>query len=192
VTLRIVAALISIAVLALVAPGAARSPAAGPTTPPVATGFDFPVGPPDAAGYYDARPFGEDDHLGSDWNGTGGGDSDPGDPVHAIGDGVVSFARDVGGGWGHVVRVVHRVRDRDGDRELESVYAHLDRIDVRDGARVRRGDPLGTIGTAGGAYPAHLHLELRSAPGLPLGGGYGADRSRHLDPTAFIRAHRPR
>ena len=25
---------------------------------PPADGFDFPVGPPDAAGYYDAQPFG--------------------------------------------------------------------------------------------------------------------------------------
>ena len=151
-----------------------------------ADGFDFPVGPPDAAGYYDAQPFGTDTHLGSDWNGRGGGDTDKGDPVAAVADGRVSEASDIGGGWGPVVRIVHRT----GDGCVESLYAHLDTIAVEAGAIVRRGDPIGTIGDAHGVYVAHLHLELRDAPGLPLGGGYGTPDG-HLDPTAFVNAHRP-
>lgn len=147
-------------------------------------GFDFPVGAPDGAGYHDAQPFGANDHLGGDWNGDRGGDSDRGDPVFAIADGVVADAADRAGGWGNVVRILHPCG-------VESLYAHLDAIAVAPGARVRRGQPIGTIGTAGGVYPAHLHLELRDRP-LPLGGGYAADRTGYLDPTAFIRAHRPR
>lgn len=157
-----------------------------------ADGFDFPVGAPDGAGYYDAQPFGTDFHLGGDWNGVGGGDSDRGAPVTAIADGAVTFAVDVGGGWGNVVRIAHRIRDAGGDRLVESLYAHLDRIDVAVGQRVRRGAPIGTIGDAHGQYLAHLHLELRARPGLPLGEGYAAETTGYLDPTAFIRGHRPR
>ena len=32
--------------------------------------FDFPVGKPDAVGYYNAQEFTENDHLGEDWNGV--------------------------------------------------------------------------------------------------------------------------
>ena len=161
--------------------------------PPVATpacgGFDFPVGPPDASGYYDAQPFGINDHLGNDWNGNGGGDTDLGDPVHAIATGVVTVASDHGGGWGNVVRVVHPCGETPA-QQVESLYAHLDTVEVQEGQRVGRGQRLGTIGTAGGQYRAHLHLELRARPGLPLGGGYGKDTTGHLDPSAFIRRHR--
>ena len=54
--------------------GAATPPAEQPAVP-VAAGFDFPVGPPDAQGYYDAQSFGRNRHLGEDWNGNGGGNS---------------------------------------------------------------------------------------------------------------------
>ena len=71
---------------------------AHPQATSACSGFDFPVGPPDASGYYDAQPFGINDHLGSDWNGDGGGDTDLGDPVHAIAAGVISEATNHGGG----------------------------------------------------------------------------------------------
>jgi murein DD-endopeptidase MepM/ murein hydrolase activator NlpD len=179
-------------ILALVAYATLRDRAHTPTLVPVADGFDFPVGAPDGDGYYDAQPFGENDHLGSDWNGTGGGDSDLGDPVTAIAEGVVRFAGDLGGGWGNVVRIEHRVGVGSSKDAVESLYAHLDRIDVAVGARIRRGQRLGTIGTAHGRYKAHLHLELRSIIGADIGGGYASDRTGYLDPTVFIRAHRPR
>jgi murein DD-endopeptidase MepM/ murein hydrolase activator NlpD len=159
-----------------------------PPSPPACAGFDFPVGPPDASGYYDAQPFGVNDHLGNDWNGNGGGDSDLGDPVHTVAAGVVTEASDLGGGWGNVVRVVHPCGEVPG-REVESLYAHLDTVDVRPGQRVPRGQRLGTIGTAGGQYRAHLHFELRARRGMPLGGGYSEDTAGYLDPTAFILGH---
>ncbi len=160
---------------------------------PLADGFDFPVGAPDASGYHDAQPFGgRREHLGSDWNGVRGGDSDLGDPVFAVATGRVIETADHGGGWGKVVRVVHRVRDRaTGDERLvESLYAHLDVVDVQVGELVERGQQVGTIGDANGAWVAHLHLELRDQPGRPLGAGYGAPDGQ-IDPTAFIRANRP-
>ncbi len=153
---------------------------------PEAQGFDLPV--TDAADYYVAQGFGgESDHLGEDWNGKGGGDSDLGDPVLAVADGIVTQAYEAGAGWGQVVRVLHSV---DGQL-VESVYAHLDTVLVEHGQALARGEQLGTIGTAHGAYPAHLHLELRSDVGLPLGGGYGSTRG-YLDPRAWIAAHPPR
>ena len=142
--------------------------------------FDFPVTPFER--YYDAQPFGENDHLGADLNGKGGGDTDLGDPVYAVADGVVSEATDMEGGWGNVVRVVHPCA------QVESLYAHLDTMIVERGTVVTRGQLIGTIGTAHGEYKAHLHFELRDRY-LPLGGGYSSDRTGYLDPIAFIRAH---
>lgn len=152
--------------------------------------FAFPVGGGTAREYYDAQPFGENRHLGSDWNGTGGGDTDRGDPVLAIADGVVISARDHRGGWGRVVRIVHNAGTAKAPRYVESLYAHLATMSVRRGSAVRRGQVIGTIGTAHGRYRAHLHLELRSRIGLALGRGYGERTAGQLDPTAFIRARR--
>lgn len=167
------------AVIATVAQG--KPPAPQPVTP-ACEGYDFPVGPPDATGYYDAQPFGVNDHLGNDWNGNGGLDTDLGDPVHAVSAGFVVEATDHGGGWGNVVRIIHACG-------IESLYAHLDTIDIRPGTRVTRGQRIGTIGTAGGQYLAHLHFELRDRL-LPLGEGYARERDGYLDPTAYIRSHR--
>jgi murein DD-endopeptidase MepM/ murein hydrolase activator NlpD len=151
-----------------------------------ADGFDFPVGAPDGVGYYDAQRFGENAHLGSDWNGVRGGDSDRGDAVHVVADGVVTFAGDAGDGWGNVVRVEHRTRGG----AVESLYAHLGQIDVAEGDRLRRGEMLGTIGDAGGRYLPHLHFEIRVTIGRPIGGGYGTPDGQ-VDPTRFIEEHRP-
>jgi murein DD-endopeptidase MepM/ murein hydrolase activator NlpD len=176
-------------VLGLVLPACASTPAAPP--PARCGGFDFPVGPPDADGYYDAQPFGTNLHLGSDYNGNGGGDSDLGDPVHAVARGKVVLAEDLGGGWGNVVRIVHACETG----PMESLYAHLDALHVAPGMWIDRGMTLGTIGTAHGQYLAHLHFELRDVVGLPVGGGYDEaasdGESGWVDPTAFIRAHRP-
>ena len=165
----------------------AAEPAARPT-PAARCPLGAPVGPPDGAGYYIAQRFGENDHLGEDWNGNGGGDTDLGDPVVAVGEGVVTEVADHGGGWGNVVRIAHPCSVGPGSL-VESLYAHLDTIDVVVGAPVARGQRIGTIGNAGGQYPAHLHLELRALPGLPLGGGYAGatERAGYLDPAAFRR-----
>jgi murein DD-endopeptidase MepM/ murein hydrolase activator NlpD len=154
-------------------------------TSPVATSFAWPVGPPDGAGYYDAQPFGTNQHLGADLNGRGGGDSDLGDPVYAIADGCVVVAQLFGGGWGKVVRVVHPTADGGA---VESLYAHLQSYVVEVGQRVTRGQAIGAIGTAEGLYRAHLHLEIRRAPNRPLGPGYGVPDAQ-VDPVAFLRTH---
>jgi murein DD-endopeptidase MepM/ murein hydrolase activator NlpD len=184
-----VRAVVSLLVVACALDPAPTNDAPRPAPPPCG-GFDWPVGLPDAAGYYDAQPFGVNGHLGEDWNGQGGGDSDLGDPVFAIADGVVTSASHEGAGWGNVVRVAHECGEQPGARS-ESLYAHLSVVEVTPGAIVLRGQRVGTIGTADGQYPAHLHLELRNTVGAPTGGGYGDSRG-HLAPSAFIARHRPR
>lgn len=161
------------------------------TIPPPADGFDYPVGPPDAKGYYNAQKFGENLHLGGDWNGTGGGNSDLGDPVYSIASGIVTYAEDIRGGWGRIVRIAHNLGTLEEPELIESLYAHLDTMTVDRGDTVRRGEQIGTIGNAHGAYWAHLHLEIRDTVGMPIGGGYDEDTKGYLDPTAFIKAHRP-
>lgn len=156
---------------------------------PVATAFDFPLCPPDAHKCYDAQPFGVADHLGEDW-GAAGNNKDLGKPIYAIADGVVVFAEDIGGGWGKVLRIVHRLREGENPRFVESLYAHFTDMLPEPGSLVRRGQKIGTLGTAGGLYEAHLHLELRSVIALPVGGGYGAEQAGFLEPKKFIRAHR--
>lgn len=174
-----------LAACATAAPSAPPAPSP-PATPPC---VQPPVGPPDAADYYVAQGFGENAHLGEDWNGRGGGNTDKGDPVFAMADGVVTQADEGGPGWGPVVRVRHRLASLEGPREYESLYAHLGRIDVAVGETVRRGAPLGTIGDAHGLYVAHLHLEVRDIVGLPIGPGYGHDRTGYVDPRAWIAAN---
>ncbi len=156
----------------------------------IATKFQFPVGPPDGKGYYNAQKFSVNDHLGDDWNGVGGGNSDLGDPVYCIANGWVSEAKDFGGGWGNVVRVVHLLPQGDDYKYVESLYAHLDTILVVQGQKIMLGDQLGTLGNCDGAYLAHLHLEIRNDPEMPIGFGYSTETEGYLDPTKFINLRR--
>jgi len=151
-------------------------------------GFDYPVGGGSAKSFYDAQPFLKNDHLGSDWNAVTGGNSDLGAPIHSVASGIVYEAKDYGGGWGKVVRVIHFY---DG-WFYESLYAHCKEMKVQKGSLVRRGDLIGTIGNVNGKYLAHLHFEIRKKIFLPVGRGYGKDASGHVDPTQFIKYNRPK
>jgi murein DD-endopeptidase MepM/ murein hydrolase activator NlpD len=66
------------------------------------------------------------------------------------------------------------------------MYAHLHRIDVAPGALVPRGGKVGTVGTANGYYPAHLHFEMRTSDGVDIGAGYAMFPLNRLDPAATI------
>lgn len=150
-------------------------------------GFDFPVGKPDAKKYYNAQKFGVNEHLGDDWNGVGGGNTDLGDPIYSIGKGYVTHAKNIYGGWGNVIRIVHYI---DNDNQVESVYAHCNEIFVKKGEYVTKGQKIGTIGNNDGKYLAHLHFEIRNEVGMPIGGGYSSITKGYLDPTNFIRNNR--
>lgn len=157
----------------------------------IADGFDQPVGKPNAEGYYMSRGFRANYHMGEDWNGLGGGNSDLGDPVYSIAHGYVVMARDVRMGWGNLVIVRHTFMENRELKTADSVYAHLDRVLVREGQQVVRGQQVGTIGTNRGMYTAHLHFELRK--NLNIGynqRGFARDLSNYHVPQKFIEPRR--
>ncbi len=158
----------------------------------LADGFDFPVGKPDARGYYKARGFRSNSHPGEDWDGVGGGDSDFNDPINSIAEGVVTFAGDARSGWGNVVIVRHQFQEQGEVKTINALFGHLNAVLVRPGEVVHRGEQIGTMGTAHGQYEAHLHFEIRK--NLTIGtnrSAYPSDLSCYYDPSAFIAAHRP-
>ena len=162
---------------------------------PLADGFDFPVGKPNGDGYYRSRGLRlkTPRHMGEDWNGVGGGNSDLNDPVYTIGNGLVTYAADARGRWGKVVIVRHAWREPKSGKVYccQSLYAHLNRIDVQLGQLVKRGDQVGTIGTNRGMFPAHLHAELHYNV-LANCGQQGIPKTpkNYGDLTAFIRKYR--
>ncbi len=162
---------------------------------PVSTGFGFPVGAPDAEGFCDLQGFGVNNHLGEDWNDLGYCNSDLGKSVYSISEGRVSFAENVGGGWGNVVRIIHKIprENQEVYDYVESLYAHLNEMNVEEGEVVKKGQLIGTIGNVEGKYCAHLHFELRAEPELELGGGYSTNIDYiegFLNPTEYITHNR--
>ena len=76
-----------------------------------------------------------------------------GTPVLAAADGAVAMVADQFFG-GNAVFVDH------GDG-LVSMYMHMSRVDVAEGAAVRRGQRVGAVGSTGRATGPHLHFGVR-------------------------------
>ncbi|MDD4636897.1 MAG: M23 family metallopeptidase [Bacteroidales bacterium] len=75
-----------------------------------------------------------------------------GTEVYATGDGVVvQAARD--GGYGNCIIVNHGFG-------YQTMYAHLDSYNVKNGAKVTRGQVIGFVGDTGKATGVHLHYEV--------------------------------
>lgn len=158
----------------------------------LADGFDFPVGKPDAAGYHKARGYFPNGHLGEDWNGNGGGDSDLGAPIYACARGVVIFSANIGVGWGNCIIVRHIYRELDGRVAMvDSLYAHLHQRVVKLHDLVEKGQLVGTMGGNNGMYFVHLHFEMRKDLRVGMNRSqFPRDNSVYYSPTAFINAHR--
>lgn len=88
-----------------------------------------------------------------------------GTPIHATAAGKVVF---VGweGGFGNKVRIDHGYG-------FKTVYTHLDRIKVRWGEFVKKGDVIGTLGNTGYSTGPHLHYEVQH-------------RGKNVDPIKYI------
>jgi murein DD-endopeptidase MepM/ murein hydrolase activator NlpD len=180
-----------------------------------ADGFDFPVGNSDGKGGYTdkstakrhdgwfiatrfAEQYSLGIHPGEDWNGAGGGDTDLGQDVLAVANGLVVFAENCGRLWGNVVIVEHIFYENNEKRKIRSVYAHLQEIKVSSGEAVRRRQIIGSIGQdPEKLFPPHLHLELRWDDTLPptyWASSNGKDetwvREHYAAPTEFIKSHR--
>lgn len=156
---------------------------------PTVTRFDFPLGSEHGAMAYNAQRFTENRHLADDLNGIGGEDSDLGDPIYAVADGRVLLARDGGPGWGNVIIVLHAYLQNNQRNYVQSYYGHVQKMLVRAGETVRRGQQIATVGTAHGRYLAHLHFEMREFITPFVGPGYREDTRGWLDPSAFIQRH---
>ena len=91
-------------------------------------------------------------------------DGDLGRPVVASAPGHVYRVNDVGDtSYGKYVFIDH------GNGE-STVYAHLSKFLVQEGAYVDQGEMIGLLGNSGGSYGAHLHYEQRygSSVGQPF------------------------
>ncbi len=152
---------------------------------PLATRFDPPMGhlTYKAQAFWEMNEKRGGHHAGDDLNGIGGMNTDLGDPVYAVGDGLVVYAGEPSPAWGNVLIIAHRTPD---GRLLHSMYAHLDRMHVPLQALVARAQVIGTNGTANDHYPAHLHFEIRESEHIDIRGGYHANKLNLLDPTAVL------
>jgi murein DD-endopeptidase MepM/ murein hydrolase activator NlpD len=167
------------------------SPLLGQTTSSVrlADSFQRPVGM-DGKKYYRARGMTPNGHLGDDWNGQGGGDTDLGAPVTSTARGIVVYANDFRHGWGNVVIIRHAYLEGERITYVDSLYGHLHTILVQEGQHISRGQKVGTIGNNHGMYSAHLHFELRK--NLQIGmarGAFARDFTNYWDPNLFIALH---
>lgn len=80
-------------------------------------------------------------------------DLETGTPVVAAFEGMVRIAR-YHRSFGNVVVLRH-------SNGLETLYAHLSRIDVQAGTMVDAGEPIGLGGSTGRSTGSHLHFEVR-------------------------------
>ena len=102
-------------------------------------------------------------HTGSDFA------AGHGTPIYATADGVVVHAG-WSTGYGRLVKIRHEFG-------IETRYAHLAKLRVKEGDRVSRGDRIGDMGNSGRSTGTHLHYEVR------VGG-------KPVNPMTYIKAAR--
>ncbi|MDP2802731.1 MAG: M23 family metallopeptidase [Phreatobacter sp.] len=100
-------------------------------------------------------------HSGIDFRGA------TGEPVFASGSGRVSHAASLGG-YGLLVEIDH-------GNGISTRYAHLSRIEVKEGDLVGVGQRVGRVGSTGRSTGPHLHYETRV-------------NGEAVDPMRFVRA----
>ena len=86
-----------------------------------------------------------------------------GTPIYATADGIVTSAGYNSGGYGNLIKIDH-------GKGIETRYGHLSAIGVQVGQRIRRGEPIGRMGSTGRSTGSHLHYEVRidSRPVNPI------------------------
>jgi len=104
-----------------------------------ASGYGLRIHP-----YYKISRF----HYGMDFTAPSGTD------VYVTGDGVISAVISSKRGLGNHIIVDHGFG-------YSSIYAHLERFNVRQGQKVKRGDVIGFVGNTGMSLAAHLHYEIK-------------------------------
>lgn len=185
--------------------------------PLLCDGFDFPIGDKNGKGGYTSLTDGKKYdgwyvttktaqvydlgiHTGEDWNGTGGGNTDLGQPVYATASGVVLHAAECPSPWGNVILIEHRYVENGEVKFVYSQYSHLKEILVKKGDKVTRRQKIAAIGQGNfQEYPAHLHFEIRYSNMKDMAVDYwpssnGNDvkwvQEHYADGSSFIKAHR--
>jgi murein DD-endopeptidase MepM/ murein hydrolase activator NlpD len=101
-----------------------------------------------------------------------------GGPVVAADDGTVVYAQNDGSGYANIVKIYHPKRN------FSTFYAHLNKIMVKQGQQVSRGQQIGVEGGDGMSgprtYGIHLHFEIHPGAAVP-GAAYGA----RVDPENY-------
>lgn len=126
----------------------------------IATPRGMPVGG-DISSYYgkrqNPRTGGDDFHTGIDIS------TNPGDPVRATADGIVSFSG-WNGGSGNLVVLEH-------GHGFSTFYAHNRALAVKVGQKVKKGDVIGYVGSTGYSTGPHVHYEIwkEGKPVDPIG-----------------------
>jgi murein DD-endopeptidase MepM/ murein hydrolase activator NlpD len=168
--------------------------------------FDSPVGNADQrrrkeamypGGWIDANPYrnyylnpstgNHSYHTGSDLNKAHDADRD--EPVHAVADGVVTFAGNLNV-WGNVIVIKH-------GPALYSRYGHVSNMRVQSGEEVKRGKLIAQVGQDAFGGPFHLHFDISEStilgvrPGHWPGNNLEALVKHYVDPKEYIERHRP-
>lgn len=86
--------------------------------------------------------------------------------VKAADKGTVAYAGNELKGFGNLILIKH-------DDGWITAYAHNDRLFVKKGQRVARGEKIATVGSTGGVNTPQLHFEVRSG-------------KKALNPTAYL------
>ena len=86
-------------------------------------------------------------HFGMDFSAVRG------TPVYATGNGVIKRVDNRAAGFGKHIRIDHGFG-------YVSIYAHLDKYNVKRGQKVKRGQIIGFVGNTGRSVAPHLHYEI--------------------------------
>jgi len=86
-------------------------------------------------------------HTGLDFT------ADVGTEIYATGDGVIEAIDSKLSGYGHHVIINHGFG-------YQTLYAHMSRVQVRPGEKVKRGQVIGYVGNTGTSTGPHLHYEV--------------------------------
>ena len=89
-----------------------------------------------------------------------------GTEIYATGDGVITIVQASTIGYGRHIKVDHGFG-------YVTVYAHMDKFNVKQGQKVKRGDVIGYVGNTGKSTAPHLHYEVRI-------------KGRAVDPTHYF------
>lgn len=98
-------------------------------------------------------------HLGLDFSATYGV------PIHASASGYITKAKKSKTGYGNQVYILHGFG-------FKTRYAHLEKIYVKQGQKVKKGDIIGFVGSTGKSTGSHLHYEV-------------IKNKKHLNPQGF-------